>query len=195
MLLLFMCLVGSKSPAFSIELVQSISELPRNGRLVKIKGYKEMDLVCGTEPSLVIPTYEGEPEELLKPLAGRMISFQSTDETFLFVFEGLARMGGVSLGFHSHYEFENGTLRSFTKNGGRCDESANYSLTMEYQCDNTTPKNTVRVLSFFRESKCQAKGVVKTSLLCAHIDMSSEVILPVKCIEKGLYDEAKRSML
>lgn len=180
----------SKKPLYNIEMVSNSKEIKKDQNIIKIPGFRDSALICAESRKIQEPTNSDDPAELLTSITGKSFTILKENDKLEICIDGESKFNGISLGFHAGFEHRNHSLFSFTEKGARCDESNLWTLTIEFQCDNTIQKSTLYIPAFWIENKCMVHALVKTSRLCRHIDFSDEHVINVKCISENDYQHS-----
>ncbi|OHT16604.1 hypothetical protein TRFO_41699 [Tritrichomonas foetus] len=186
-LLFLVHLSVSREPLYNIEMVSHSKEISKilTKQIIKIPGYQGTTLICAIPDKTIAPTYDDDPSELLSGLTAKRFTILNEEDRLEICIDGESRLNGASLGFHSGFEYTNKSLFSYTEKGAKCNATHSWSLSIEYQCDNTVTKNNFYIPAFWQDDECTVKALIKTSRLCQHTKFSDEHVLNIKCISEN----------
>jgi hypothetical protein len=134
------------------------------------------------------------PISLLSPYDGKCVQVFFESDQLQLCFGSHATFNGSPLGFLERYEYTNGRLFQYSERGGRCGNGS-WDLRIEYQCDNTVPKQELAIATFWMEGNCSVRTVMKTPFLCEHVDFCDESVTFIKCISEEVFSRGRMKNL
>jgi hypothetical protein len=191
LLVLFSAFALSRHPKYNVEMVQSAGDLPRKGTRLKIPG-DDRGLVCVLPDKLRTPYATGDPADLLSSYDGKCIGVTFAADHLDFCVAKRSHINGISLGIPDGYIYtETHELSSITERGAPCQGDQRWTLKTRYLCDATSPQQGFDIPTIWKSDNCTVNAVMKTPVLCRHVDFSNETVMNIKCVTKEVYSRGK----